>query len=181
MQKIDPTRMRRVYFKSSTKKPNPLEELMARFTQKQYDAFTASQKQESLSKSNTSAPRKYKLKSDEPEAIIQEFVEKYCELKGHICLHIPNGVYAMMGNSAVPSWVKGQITDYLGGVPDTFIFKKEKFSSNLDCIDNSVLIMELKTPTGKLGPKQKKWRQGLVVHVPRSIKECLKLLQAFEG
>lgn len=153
---------------------------MVTFNLQQYEALTAGQKQASLQKSNTCTPRKHKRKDDEPEDIIQDFVEKYCELKGHVCLHIPNGVYAMMGNPALPSWVKTQITQYLAGVPDTFIFKKEKFSANLDCIDNSVLIMELKSPTGKLGPKQKAWRQGLVVHVPRSTKECLKLLQAWE-
>lgn len=153
---------------------------MVRMSQARYDELTATDKQASLKKSNTSAPRKSKRKSDEPESRIQEYVENYCEIKGHQLLHIPPAVYWVMGQTNIPDWVKGQIREYLAGVPDCMIFKKEKFSENIDCMDNSVLIMELKTKTGTVGQKQKKWHRGLVVHVPRSSAEAIKLIQAWE-
>jgi len=139
--------------------------------------LTPSERRDMLQKSNTKKPRSKKKRPTGPkEGVIQDQVEGYLNLKGIRFLHIPDVVYRMVGSPKVPVWDKAVISKYLKGAPDLMIFKKEMFSDNVPCDDNSCLILELKRKNGKARDSQKAWHKGLIVHVPQSFEEARTLI-----
>ncbi len=141
--------------------------------------LTPSQKRDSLQKVNTAAPRSKKKRVKGPkEEQIQGQVEAYLRLKGIQFLRIPDSVYRMCSPmSSLPIWQKKEISQYLRGVPDLLIFKKEMLSDEVPCVDNSCLMLELKRKGGKAGQAQKQWHRGLMVHVPESFEEAKTLIE----
>ena len=140
--------------------------------------MTPGQKRDSLQKCNTSTPRKKKAHKTGPkEEVIQSEVEGYLNLKGIQFIHIPDVVYRLCAPySPIKIWEKKVISEYLRGIPDLLIFKKEMFNDKTPCIDNSCLMLELKRKGGKAGQAQRAWHRGLIVHVPQSFEEAKKLI-----
>jgi len=97
------------------------------------------------------------------EAQLQDQCEAYLTIKGIWYFHIPASTYQSRG------------ANVLAGIPDLLIFKKE-WMDNKPCIDNSCLLVELKTRTGKRGPKQEKWAKECVVHLIRNFDDFKELI-----
>ena len=97
------------------------------------------------------------------EAMLQDLCESHLVRKGIFYLHIPQSSY------------RGRGRNVLAGVPDLLIFKKE-YIDNIPCVDNSCLLVELKTKVGKQNPKQRKWAKETVVHVIKSFAGFKELL-----
>ena len=106
------------------------------------------------------------------EKEIQGFVESFLNKLGIRFIHIPQSVYAMCGNSGTKDYVKGQISDSFSGVPDILAFKNTD-----NPIDNSCLLLELKKKNGKQRQNQKKWAEGLCVHVPDTTDKAIEIIK----
>jgi len=116
------------------------------------------------------------------EKDLQALCEGYLTLLGIWYLRIPNEVYALCSpHSQVSERTRRVISENLAGVPDLLIFKKDFIEPNeMPCIDNSCLLVELKSKKGKLSPRQKLWHKYLVVHVPRSFESFKTLIDSWK-
>jgi len=138
--------------------------------------MTASEKRDSLQKPGPRIKRK-KRASGPKEGVIQEQVEAYLTLKGIRFLHIPDIVYRLCAPySPIKVWEKAMISRYLKGTPDLLIFKKDMISDEVECMDNSCLMLELKRKNEKARQAQRAWHKGLVVHIPQSFEEARELI-----
>jgi len=128
---------------------------------------TAGEKRASLQKPKDKAKIEKAIGAGK-ENELQDICEAYLALKGIFYLHIPASSYKTRGRNV------------LSGVPDLLIFKKE-YINNVPCVDNSCLLVELKTKVGKQNPKQMKWAKETIVHVIRSFDGFKELVNEWSG
>ena len=107
------------------------------------------------------------------EKTIQAQVEGYLQVKGIRYFRMPDELYRLIfANMHVDLGSRKRIAEYIKGVPDLMIFKKEGDY-------NSVLFLEIKAEYGKVTQGQKHWHQGLNVEVKKSFEECKIVIDKF--
>lgn len=117
--------------------------------------------------------KKLKKKSTIPEAVIQRQVDEYLALLGVRPIRIPDSLYrSIYAQKSVPIHVKANIAKHIAGLPDLLI-------PRLTDKGLMILPLELKTESGKLGPKQVKWQQTLGTKVAHSFDEAKELIDEF--
>jgi len=144
---------------------------MVRLTQYQYDELTAGDKQSSLQKTG----KNRKKATGQKEAEIQDYVEQYLNLKGIRFLRIPDAVYRACGLPGLQPADRQAISEYLKGVPDLIIFKRE-FINNTPTVDNSALMIELKRKGEVQRGSQRAWAKGLSVNTCDSFDDARILI-----
>ena len=121
-------------------------------------------------------PRKKKSgykKAKTPEKVIQSQVERYLELLGVVAVRIPDSLYrSIYANQSVPIHIKSVIAQSIAGLPDLMIPKITESGT-------MILPLELKTESGKLGPKQIKWQRHLGTVVAHSFEQAKTLIDEF--
>lgn len=108
------------------------------------------------------------IKSTKPEAVLQQQCESYLDLLGLEYIRIPNSLWAIVMRSGCQGAIN-EISDYLKGVPDLMICKK-----------NQYLAVELKTEVGKLSQSQNKKIKALDGIVIRSFGHFKELVDEFK-
>jgi hypothetical protein len=110
------------------------------------------------------------------EDALQSNVEEYLKYKHNIdVVRIPNWAYrAIFANQHIPQFVKIKIADYLAGVPDLILLKKQ---SDVYC---KALCIELKSEHGKSSKRQKKFAGIVPVHEVRSFDKAKELIDEFD-
>jgi hypothetical protein len=110
------------------------------------------------------------------EAEIQAQVEDYL-IQNHVTFfRIPDALFRTIFAGSVPLWVKSQISQYIKGWPDLFIFKDEPKQKYTQC-----LFLELKKPGGKISQGQKKIANLVTVEYAYSVEEAIKKIDEFLG
>ncbi len=95
--------------------------------------------------------KKRRIKSTNPEAILQQQCEKYLDLLHIPYLHIPNSLWVCVNNSNYRG-MANECSDYLKGWQDLILFDKES---------GKFLAIELKTEIGTQSKKQKEMQLKL--------------------
>lgn len=111
------------------------------------------------------------------EASEQSLFCRYCDLKGIVCVHIPNGfpLGGLRNKFAYINAIKRQ--GYKSGFPDLMVFAKNS--------KYQLLFLEFKREKGgKLSPQQNKWLNWLNEngYYARSVKgnvEAVKILEEY--
>ena len=83
-------------------------------------------------------------------------------------------MYDTVFAGSVPLWVKGQISQYIKGWPDLFIFKNDEKLKY-----DQVLFLELKRQGGHISQGQKKIAQIVTVEYAYSVEEAIKKIDEF--
>jgi hypothetical protein len=121
-------------------------------------------------------PRKKKKaykKPKTPEKVIQAQVDAYLTLIGVRAIRLPDALFrAIYANQSVSIGTKSQIAKNISGLPDLMIPK---------LTDKGLMILplELKTESGKLGPKQIKWKRVLGTVVAHSFEQAKEMIDNF--
>lgn len=105
------------------------------------------------------------------EKILQAQCEKYLELRGLVYIRIPD-LFWSMAKKLFPPLKFIQCSKYLAGIPDLVVFRKSG-------TENKVLLIELKTITGKLSKSQIKFHSKLNVLVIRDFESFRRLIDDF--
>ena len=107
------------------------------------------------------------------EEVIQEQVENYLNAIGAKFIRIPDEFFDLIySNESVSLEVKEMIVEYISGLPDLIIPQKTERGT-------MILPLELKSKTGKPGPKQKKWEKVLGTVYAYSFQEAVVLIDEF--
>ena len=108
------------------------------------------------------------------ERALQDSIEKYLNLKKIVYVHIPDDVYRLIfGNKTTKNiGAKSRVSKAIKSVPDLMIFKK-------DGEYNKSLLIELKTPKGKLSQGQIEFKENLNVFVLRDFDSVIKEIERF--
>jgi hypothetical protein len=110
-----------------------------------------------------------------PESVLQDFTNKYLQLKGLTYLRLPESLFAaIFRNPNIDVWIKRHIKEAIAGWPDNLVLLPIGNGLNL------ALALELKSETGKLHGEQKvldKQIELLVARTPESVESAIK---AFE-
>lgn len=117
----------------------------------------------------------FKKKNKRPEDILQEGAEKFLQLNNIPYIHIPNDVYRLIfgDKSSRNIGAKARVSKAIKSVPDLLIFKKDGDKHNKD------LLIELKTPKGKLTEGQKQFKEKLNVLVLRKLGDVIDEINEF--
>ena len=101
---------------------------------------------------------------------------RYCDLKGIVCVHIPNGFpIGGVNKFAYMNMLKAQ--GFKSGFPDLMIFAKNQ--------KHDILFLEFKREKGgKLSPQQDKWlnwlnTNGYYAKKANGCKEAIKILEEY--
>jgi hypothetical protein len=108
------------------------------------------------------------------EADIQAAVEDYLIQRGITFFRIPDALFRTIFAGSVPLWVKSQISQYIKGWPDLFIFKNEPELKYTQC-----LFLELKKKGGKISQGQKKIANMVTVEYAYSVEEAIEKIEEF--
>ena len=107
----------------------------------------------------------------------QELFVRYCDLKGIVCVHIPNGfpLGGLRNKFAYINAIKRQ--GYKTGFPDLIVFAKNK--------KYNMLFLEFKREKGgRLSEKQKDWigwlnENGYYAKCVKGSNEAIKVLEEY--
>lgn len=111
------------------------------------------------------------------EANEQELFVRYCDLKGIVCVHIPNGfpLGGLRNKFAYINALKRQ--GFKAGFPDLIVFAKNE--------THNMLFLEFKREkSGKVSEKQKDWiewlnNNGYFARVVKGNVEAVEVLENF--
>lgn len=107
----------------------------------------------------------------------QELFVRYCDLKGIVCVHIPNGfpIGGVRNKFAYMNMMKAQ--GFKSGFPDLMVFAKNS--------KYNMLFLEFKREKGgKLSPQQQKWLNwlndnGYYARKANGCKEAIQILEEY--
>lgn len=120
-------------------------------------------------KKGTSRPRKALT----PESSIQAAAERLCDHLGLQFIRVPDAAYkAIFANPSVPVHIRVLIAQFLKGLPDMTILKR-------DGQYNRALCLELKTTEGDTSKAQDQWSRGASVTVAYGWPEVEAAITAF--
>lgn len=108
---------------------------------------------------------KRKIRSTNPEALLQNQCESYLELNGIEYLHIPNSMWASLFQNK-SFGALNECSDYLKGWPDLLIFDGK----------GRYLAIELKTETGKASHAQNDKKRSLAGHICRDFNSFMGIV-----
>lgn len=118
-----------------------------------------------------------KAKATAPEAAIQAGVEAYLRMKGLAYIHIPayllNAAFSPRFAQGGAMWAMKRAADEIRGIPDLFVFDEAH--------PGAVLVIELKTPVGRLTAAQERWLAVLGGHVCRSVEDAVAVVETWRA
>lgn len=108
------------------------------------------------------------------EIDLQRQCEQYLQLVKVPFIRIPDQVYkSIFGNTHTPPYLKRLVSQFLKGLPDLIVMKKQ---DDKHCL---AICIELKTSKGKLSQGQKNFAKELPLIVIRNFDDFVKLIEEF--
>jgi hypothetical protein len=104
-----------------------------------------------------------------PEHLIQTTIKQYCDYNNILCFAIPNG---QARNALIGKYLKAE--GVLAGASDLIVV-----------LNNKVIFVEVKTPTGRQQPTQRDFESklkelGQDYYIVRSLDEFIKLIEEYK-